>query len=47
VAINIKKRKCVRYNWYKVAQKADWSNLVEVQSVFPSAEAVEILQFLI
>ena len=27
-------------NWYKVAQKADWSNLVEVQSVFPSAEAV-------
>ncbi|MFB2979824.1 type II toxin-antitoxin system HigB family toxin [Microseira sp. BLCC-F43] len=27
-------------NWYKVAQKADWSSLVEVQSVFPSAEAV-------
>lgn len=27
-------------NWYKVAQKADWSNLVEVHSVFPSAEAV-------
>jgi mRNA interferase HigB len=27
-------------NWYKVASKADWSNLVEVQSVFPKAEAV-------
>jgi mRNA interferase HigB len=26
--------------WFKVAQKADWSNLVEVQSVFPTAEAV-------
>jgi len=27
-------------NWYKVASKADWSNLIEVQSVFPKAEAV-------
>ena len=27
-------------NWFKVAMKADWSNLVEVQSVFPKAEAV-------
>ncbi|MBE9012567.1 type II toxin-antitoxin system HigB family toxin [Pseudanabaenaceae cyanobacterium LEGE 13415] len=27
-------------NWYKVASKADWANLVEVQSAFPTAEAV-------
>jgi mRNA interferase HigB len=27
-------------NWYKIASKADWSNLIEVQSVFPTAEAV-------
>ena len=27
-------------NWYKIASKANWSNLIEVQSVFPSAEAV-------
>jgi mRNA interferase HigB len=27
-------------NWFKVAQKADWSNLIEVQAVFPKAEAV-------
>ena len=27
-------------SWYKVASKANWSNLLEVQSVFPSAEAV-------
>ncbi|MBD2500143.1 type II toxin-antitoxin system HigB family toxin [Anabaena azotica] len=27
-------------NWYKVACKAKWSNLVEVQKVFPKAEAV-------
>lgn len=27
-------------NWYKIAQKANWSNLIEVQSVFPTAEAV-------
>ncbi|MEH2422715.1 MAG: type II toxin-antitoxin system HigB family toxin [Nostoc sp.] len=27
-------------NWYKVANKADWSNLVEVQLVFLKAEAV-------
>jgi mRNA interferase HigB len=27
-------------NWYKVALKADWSNLIEVQAVLPKAEAV-------
>jgi mRNA interferase HigB len=27
-------------NWFKVASKAKWSNLVEVQTVFPKAEAV-------
>ena len=27
-------------NWFKIASKAKWSNLVEVQSVFPKAEAV-------
>ncbi len=27
-------------NWFRVASKARWSNLVEVQSVFPSAESV-------
>lgn len=27
-------------NCFKVAQKADWSSLVEVQAVFPKAEAV-------
>lgn len=27
-------------NWYKIASSANWSNLVEVQSVFPKAEAV-------
>jgi mRNA interferase HigB len=27
-------------NWYKVASRANWENLVEVQSVFPKAEAV-------
>ena len=27
-------------NWYKIANKANWSNLVEVQQVFPKAEAV-------
>jgi mRNA interferase HigB len=27
-------------NWYQVASKAKWSNLVEVQQVFPTAEAV-------
>lgn len=27
-------------NWYKVASKAKWENLVEVQAVFPKAEAV-------
>jgi mRNA interferase HigB len=27
-------------NWYKIANKVKWSNLVEVQQVFPKAEAV-------
>ena len=27
-------------NWYRIASKAAWSNLVEVQTVFPKAEAV-------
>ncbi len=27
-------------NWYQVASKAEWSNLLEVQQVFPTAEAV-------
>ncbi len=27
-------------NWFKVASKAGWDNLIEVQSTFPQAEAV-------
>jgi len=27
-------------NWYKVGSKATWGNLIEVQAVFPKAEAV-------
>ncbi|MDB9391104.1 type II toxin-antitoxin system HigB family toxin [Microcystis aeruginosa] len=27
-------------NWYKIASQAIWYNLVEVQTVFPKAEAV-------
>ena len=27
-------------NWYKIATLANWQNLIEVQSVFPQAEAV-------
>ena len=27
-------------NWYKVASKQIWGNLVEIQGVFPKAEAV-------
>ena len=27
-------------NWYKIASQAIWYNLVEVQTVFPQAEAV-------
>jgi mRNA interferase HigB len=27
-------------NWFKVANKANWSNLVEIQATFPQAEAV-------
>jgi mRNA interferase HigB len=26
--------------WYKIASKAHWQNLIEVQANFPSAEAV-------
>ena len=28
------------YTWYKLASQADWKNLVDVQQVFPKAEAV-------
>lgn len=28
------------YNWYKVASKAQWQNLVEVQAIYRTAEAV-------
>ena len=28
-------------NWFKVASRANWMDLLEVQSVFPTAEAVE------
>jgi mRNA interferase HigB len=27
-------------NWFKVASRARWSDLIEAQSVFPKAEAV-------
>jgi mRNA interferase HigB len=27
-------------SWYKIVSKATWGNLVEVQDVFPKAEAV-------
>ncbi|MCY7382053.1 MAG: type II toxin-antitoxin system HigB family toxin [Microcoleus sp. CAN_BIN18] len=27
-------------DWYKIASKAVWANLVEVQSVYPKAESV-------
>ena len=27
-------------NWYKIANKAKWRNLIDVQAVFPQAEAV-------
>jgi mRNA interferase HigB len=30
----------VLINWYKVATKAKWSNLVEVQQIFSKTEAV-------
>jgi len=28
------------YDWYRVATKAEWKNLVEVQAVYPKTEAV-------
>ena len=27
-------------NWYRIASKANWSNLLQVRMIFPSAEAV-------
>jgi mRNA interferase HigB len=27
-------------NWFKVSGQANWSNLLEVQAIFPKAEAV-------
>lgn len=27
-------------DWYRVATKAEWKNLVEVQATYPKAEAV-------
>lgn len=27
-------------SWFRVARQADWSNLIDVQSVFPKAESV-------
>jgi mRNA interferase HigB len=27
-------------NWYKVVSRAAWGNLIEVQEIFPKAEAV-------
>lgn len=27
-------------DWYKAANKADWRNLIDVQSIFTKAEAV-------
>ncbi|MGF1676268.1 MAG: type II toxin-antitoxin system HigB family toxin [Rivularia sp. (in: cyanobacteria)] len=28
------------YDWYRVATKAEWKNLLEVQAIYPKAEAV-------
>ena len=28
------------YDWYRVASKSHWQNLIEVQAVYPKAEAV-------
>ncbi|WP_414579555.1 type II toxin-antitoxin system HigB family toxin [Anabaena sp. CCY 9402-a] len=28
------------YDWYRVATKAEWNNLIEVQAIYPKAEAV-------
>ena len=28
------------YDWYRVATKAEWKNLVEVQTIYPKAETV-------
>jgi mRNA interferase HigB len=31
------------WDWYGIATKANWRNLVEVQTVYPQAEAVSNL----
>jgi mRNA interferase HigB len=31
------------YGWYRVANKAQWNNLTEVQATYKTAEAVGIL----
>ncbi len=28
------------YDWYRVATKAEWKNLVDIQKIYPKAEAV-------
>lgn len=28
------------YDWYRVASKAQWKNLVDIQATYPKAEAV-------
>jgi len=28
------------YDWYRVASKAEWKNLIEVEAIYPKAEAV-------
>lgn len=28
------------YDWYRVASKAKWQNLIDVQQLYPKAEAV-------
>ncbi|WP_099067055.1 type II toxin-antitoxin system HigB family toxin [Nostoc linckia] len=28
------------YDWYRIATKAEWKNLLEVQAIYPKAEAV-------
>ena len=30
------------YDWYRVASKAQWQNLTEVQATYKTAEAAEI-----
>ncbi|MEO1375628.1 MAG: type II toxin-antitoxin system HigB family toxin [Cyanobacteria bacterium J06635_10] len=28
------------YDWYRVATKAEWTNLIDIQKIYPKAEAV-------